>query len=287
MHPSLLAANSLRPTSGSGPRYPIISLVHNLHSSERRAAWKNTIYRGIEKQHLESVDGHIFNSNATRKSVNGLIGNAKPYVIATPGGDRLGTLSLEAVQRRAAERCPLRLLFLANVTPLKGLHVVIEALSRLHPGSCTLDVAGSLEVDAAYSRRMQRQAASISLPVTFHGSMDDQPLVEVLERSDVLVLPSFYEGFGIAYVEGMAFGLPAIGTSAGAIPQVIRHGENGYIIAPGDGAALAKILEELAFNRQLLARLSANALERFRFFPTWDQSAETIRSFLLRTVRSQ
>jgi len=287
VHPSLLAANSLRPPIGSTRRYPIISLIHNLHSSERRVAWKNAIYREIEKRYLGSVDGFVFNSNATRASVNVLVGEGKPYVIATPGGDRLGTLSLEAVQRRAAERGPLRLLFLANVTPLKGLHVVLDALCRLPAGSCALDVSGSLGVDVAYSKRMQEQAASRSIAVTFHGILDDRPLMQVLERSQVLVLPSFYEGFGIAYVEGMAFGLPAIGTTTGAIPQVITHGENGYMIAPGDSAALAGILEGLSSNRELLARLSANALQRFSSFPTWDQSAQAIRGFLLQMMGSK
>jgi len=90
-HPSLLFAN------GQPHPYPVVSLVHNLHSSEKRPAWQNTFYRTIERQYLRSVDGFIFNSQTTRAAVNALIGNNrttsspdKPYVIATPGGDRLG-----------------------------------------------------------------------------------------------------------------------------------------------------------------------------------------------------
>ncbi len=221
VHPSLLVANSSRAPSRSIPPYPIVSLVHNLHSSEQRASWENAIYRRIETRHLRSVDSHIFNSAATRASVHALVGDKIPYIIASPGGDRLGTLSLEKVMQRSAAGGPLRLLFLANVTPLKGLHVLLDALSRLPEGACTLDVAGSLTVDASYARRMQAKAAALPSPVTFHGILDSQPLIDLLARSQVLVLPSFYEGFGISYLEGMAFGLPAIGTTAGAIPQMI------------------------------------------------------------------
>ncbi|HEX2697801.1 MAG TPA: hypothetical protein VHM28_08835, partial [Anaerolineales bacterium] len=121
-HPSLLAANS-------GPHlYPVISLVHNLRSSEKRSAWQNAIYGAIEKRYLNSMNGFIFNSNATRDSVHALTGDTRPYLIATPGGDRLGTLTDEKIRVRANESGPLRLLFLANVTPLKGLHVLLKAI---------------------------------------------------------------------------------------------------------------------------------------------------------------
>lgn len=286
VHPSLLVANNARASSPSIPPYPVVSLVHNLHSSEQRASWENAIYRRIETRHLRSVDGHIFNSDATRASVHELVGNKIPCVIASPGGDRLGTLSLEKVMHRNAARGPLRLLFLANVTPLKGLDVLLDALSRLPDGTCTLDVAGSLLVDSAYAKRMQEKAAALSSPVTFHGILDGAPLIDLLARTQILVLPSFYEGFGIAYLEGMAFGLPAIGTTAGAIPQMITHGDNGYLIAPSDAAALAKLIEVLAKDRELLARLSSNALQYFNSRPTWDQSAAKIRSFLLEMISS-
>ncbi len=275
VHPSVLAANIRRARS-----IPVVSLVHNLHSSERRAAWQNAIYRQAERPHLTSVDGYIFNSTVTQASVAALAGNSKPHLLASPAGDRLGSLRREQVLERVSIPGPLRLLFLANVTPLKGLHVVLSALAGLPGRDLTLDVAGSLGVSAAYAERMQRQARLLETPVRFHGALEDDPLRELLSQSDVLVLPSFYEGFGIAYLEGMAFGLPAIGTTAGAIPLMIQDGVNGYMIAPGDSAALAGLIGQLRSDRQLLMQLSLGALDYFASRPTWDQSAEAIRLFL-------
>ena len=74
----------------------------------------------------------------------------------------------------------------------------------------------------------------LSSIVHFHGSLDNAPLIELLKQSHVLVVPSSYEGFGIVYLEGMGFGLPAIGTTAGAAGEIITHGENGYLIQPDD-----------------------------------------------------
>ncbi|HTP01099.1 MAG TPA: glycosyltransferase family 4 protein, partial [Anaerolineales bacterium] len=105
--------------------------------------------------------------------------------------------------------------------------------------------------------------------------------------SDVLVVPSYWEGFGIAYLEGMAFGLPAIGTTAGAIPQMISHGVNGFLISPGDSAALADLLQRLASDRDLLDRMSLNALQYFASCPTWAQSADLVRDFLMRLLASR
>ncbi len=280
VHPSLLFANRR-------PRHtPVVSLVHNLHSSERRAAWKNALFRLLERFYLASADGYIFNSGVTQDSVTRLVGDRKPSVLASPGGDRLGSLDLETVQHRALAPGHLHLLFLANVTPLKGLHVLLDALANVPVDSCSLDVAGSLSVDVPYAARMQRFARDLPVPVAFHGVLDGQLLAEMLRRSDVLVVPSFYEGFGISYLEGMAFGLPAIGTTAGAIPQMIHDGVNGYVIAPGDAAALAAIITRLSSDRQLLVHLSTGALESFQLAPTWQQSAETVRRFLLEIMDS-
>ncbi len=278
VHPSVLLAN------GARGGIPVISLVHNLHSSERRAAWQNALYRRIEKWHLASVDGCIFNSTVTRDSVARLVDRSKPYVLAPPGGDRLGRLTLDAVHARLSKAGPLRLLFLANVTPLKGLHVVLDALRSLPDGICSLDIAGSLGVDARYAGQMQLEAARSRIPVKFHGVLDGPRLTDLLKASDVLVLPSFYEGFGIAYLEGMAFGLPAIGTTAGAIPQIIQDGVNGYLIAPGDSVGLATVIRKLASDRELLARLSEGALAYYASCPTWDDSAAMVRRFLIEMI---
>jgi glycosyltransferase involved in cell wall biosynthesis len=288
-HPSLLAANA-QPHS-----YPILSLVHNLHSSEKRAAWQNTFFRAVEKRYLQSVDGFIFNSLTTRDAVQALAGGDrkasnwdKPYVIATPGGDRLGTLTPEQIRARTREPGPLRLLFLANVTPLKGIHVLLEAL-RLVTSDFRLDVIGSLTVDPPYAREMQQKviAQGLRSKILFHGILDGEALAQKLRESQVLVIPSFYEGFGISFLEGMAFGLPAIGTTAGAIPQLISNGENGFLIDPGDSGKLAQTIQELASNREYLDRLSLAALQRFQSQPTWAESAESVRSYLLRITGSR
>lgn len=278
-HLSLLVSNAKKRD------VPVISIVHNLHTSERRAEWQNALYRPIERQYLRSVDGYVFNSQTTRKSVEALISGHRPAVVATPGGDRLGVWSREKIAGRAHEPGPLRLLFLANVTALKGLQVVLEALASLRAGICALDVVGSCEVEREYARAMQRRASGLSSAVAFHGVLDGQPLADILMRAQVMVVPSYYEGFGIAYLEGMAFGLPPIATTAGAVPELVLHAKNGYLVAPGDSRGLARLLETLAVDRTLLGRIGVCALECFLSKPTWEESAAVVREFLIDVLR--
>ena len=116
--------------------------------------------------------------------------------------------------------------------------------------------------------------------MVFHGALDNQLLVDKLQQAQVLVVPSSYEGFGMVYLEGMAFGLPAIGSTMGAAGEIIAEGETGYLVEPGDFASLADRLQVLAQDRDLLERISLQDLERYQKQPTWNQAAESIRLFL-------
>ncbi len=97
-HPSLLAANRALTRAGT----PIVSIVHHLRSSEAWSAWLRVAYRTIERAYLRGVDGFVYNSQATRLAVERLAGTAKPFVLASPGGDRLGSgPTPDAVRARA------------------------------------------------------------------------------------------------------------------------------------------------------------------------------------------
>jgi glycosyltransferase involved in cell wall biosynthesis len=286
-HPSLLRANQ-----ASHP-YPVISLVHHLRCSEQRPAWQNAIYRLVERYYLNSVDAFIFNSATTREAVRALVGTGNPDLVAYPPTDRFGSgLPAEAehpaelIRLRAVESAPLRLLFIGNVIPRKGLHTLLKALPLLPAGSYRLDIVGSLTFDPTYAGEMRKLATGIGpTAIEFHGALDNDLLVQKFKHAQVLVVPSSYEGFGIVYLEGMAFGLPAIGTSAGAAPEIISDGETGFLIAPEDSQALASRLTTLSMDRELLLHMSLNAWQRYQQQPKWVRTAEKIRTFLQEQLR--
>ena len=284
-HPSLIGANQGR------RRYPIVSLVHHLRCSELRPKWQNAFYGIIEKKYLQSVDAFIFNSKTTKRVVNELLRNEKPGRVAYPPTDRFGNpISDKEIKERASTK-ELRIMFVGNVIHRKGLHILLEALKlmgRENIPAYKLDIIGGLTSEPRYASEMERYVLTqgLSSIVKFHGALDNQPLIEMYKHAHVMVVPSSYEGFGIVYLEGMCFGLPAIGTRAGAAGEVITHGQDGYLIEPDDARALANRIYELVGNRELLVRLSLGAVKRYLSQPRWIETAKNIREFLYQLVRA-
>jgi glycosyltransferase involved in cell wall biosynthesis len=285
-HPSLFWLNhQLRPS------YPILSLVHHLRCNELRPAWQNTIYRLVETRYLDSVNGFIFNSQTTHQSVDKISRiKTRPWAIATPGGDRFNPqVEAAEIKARSHQPGPLRLIFLGNLIPRKGLHTLVDALSQLPNGTFTLDVVGDTWADPAYTAAVHRRVESHGLraSIRFHGALDDDTLPTMLRNSHLMVVPSSYEGFGIVYLEGMGFGLPAISTAQGAASEIIIPGECGYLINPGDATALAEILGNLHQDRLKLVDLSLAARQRYLTFPGWEQSMARIHAFLTEITPNQ
>jgi len=278
-HPSLIFANQGK------HQYPIISLIHHLRSSELRSKWQNAVYRVVEKKYLRSVDGFIFNSQTTQRVVKSLIGKPKPSMVAYPPTDRFGEAISENEIIERAKSKELRILFLGNVIERKGLHTLLKTVS-IQPSAFRVDIVGSLDSEPEYAKKMQEfiTANNLSSFVSLHGPLDNEPLIEKLKQAHVLVVPSSYEGFGIVYLEGMCFGLPAVGTTAGAAGEIITDGVDGFLIGSEDVNLLASRLKAMNEKRDVLIQMSLAARSRYLRQPKWEHTAGQIREFLLKRI---
>lgn len=280
-HPSLAWLNG---TLKKQARWPILAIVHHLRGSETHPPLALPLYRAVEKRYLSSVDGFIFNSQTSRQVVETVLGGQVNGIVATPGGDRFGqTLSAEQIRMRFAHPGPLRLLFVGNLIQRKGLDTLIKALARIQGVDWTLRIAGRVDVDPEYTRQVRQLAAQPGLAgrIDFLGRLDDETLADELRSAHLLAVPSQYEGFGIVYLEAMAFGLPAVASNAGAAAEIIQNRTNGLLVNPDDDAQLAECLAELLGDRQNLLAMSLAARQRFDEFPGWHESMAAIRAHLL------
>jgi glycosyltransferase involved in cell wall biosynthesis len=215
--------------------------------------------------------------------VEGLIGPVPTAVVAYPGGDQFRPAMTPAqIAVRARQPGPLRVLFVGNLIPRKELHTLLAGLALVPRESWQLEVVGSLTVDPAYVEAMRGQIARAGLTqqVTLSGSLSDAEMAVCLARSHLLAVPSSYEGFGIVYMEGMGFGLPAIASLAGGAREIITQGQNGFLVSPGDSTTVAQHLHELSRNRERLVDMSLAAYARYAAHPTWAGSTAQIRAFL-------
>lgn len=281
-HPSLFACNrALRARFN----LPFVSIVHHLRSDERHPALLNRLYAWVERRYLRTVDGFIFNSTTTRGRVNSHLPTSPCGIVAYPAADHLcpppaAEVAANAIHKYVTPR-PLQILFVGNVIERKGLHTLLAALAPLPTRAWRLEVVGSLTVAPSYVQHIRRAIAAASLDdhVTLLGAVDDATLKARLTGADLLAVPSF-EGFGIVYLEAMAYGLPVIATKAGAAHEIVTPGIDGFLVPPHDAAALSAILARCVQHRPTLLPMSHAARLRYDRHPTWRQSATAIRAWL-------
>lgn len=279
-HPSFFLLNRrIRRRTGR----PIVAIVHNLRCGDPRRSPGRPISRFVERCYLRSVDGCVVNSRATLACIQALTGEDRPGRIIYPGRDHLPPdIDEEVIRRRALRPGPLQILAVANLIPGKGIHNLVRALACVPPGDWRLTVAGSLNADPLYVAALRRviRRQGLTAHVKLAGEVPNRELVPFLKEAQVFALPSAYEGFGIAYLEAMGFGLPVIATSAGAPAEFITDGLEGFLIPPENPEVLARRLWEFVSRRDRILEMGLAARRRFLKHPTWAEGAGLLHDFL-------
>jgi glycosyltransferase involved in cell wall biosynthesis len=167
------------------------------------------------------------------------------------------------------------LLCVANLVPLKGHRVLVDALARIRDLDWRLLCVGSLERDPATTRgiRQMISAAGLARRITLAGEWPLQSVACAYRAADAFVLPSLHEGYGMVYAEAMAHGLPVIATTAGAIPDTVPR-QAGLLVAPGDPAALARALRRVIAQPAVATRLAAGSRAAGARLPDWPQATQ-------------
>jgi glycosyltransferase involved in cell wall biosynthesis len=172
-----------------------------------------------------------------------------------------------------------RVAMVARLDQAKDHDTFFAAAARLaaEGAPVTLELAG----DGPFRARLEAAAARLGLDARFLGFVADVP--SVLARSDVVVLSTHFEGFGLVVVEAMAAARPVIATRVAALPEMFENGVEGMFVPPRDAAALAEAIRVLTSDR---ARARAMGLAgrarsaRFALVP----SVRAFEAHLLRTA---
>jgi glycosyltransferase involved in cell wall biosynthesis len=197
--------------------------------------------------------------------------------------DALGTRTIElprwplaslasAATRSHGSDSGVELLAVGAVVPRKGYDLLVAALAGLKDLPWRLVIAGDGGRSPETFAQLEADIARLGLAdrVALRGAVSADQLASLYESSDLFVLPSRYEGYGMAYTEAIAHGLPVVGTTAGAIPETVPA-DAGVLVAPDDVAALAAVLRHLIENPHERERLAAGA--RAVRFPSWAEQA--------------
>jgi len=148
----------------------------------------------------------------------------------------------------------------ARLHPCKGHEYLLDAVNKLrqtHP-FMRLILVGEGPIHAKLVQEVQIRG--IDKYVLFCGVRND--IYEILHASNALVLPSVYEGFGIAIAEAMAVGLPVIATNLDTISEIVKNGETGLLVPPRNANKLAKAMAYIMDNPETAGRYGHNGRNR-------------------------
>ena len=222
------------------------SIVSSYHDEVVSEGW---IVRLLDRLTLNWTHGMLCCSEAVRRSVLSRIGgNADRFTVIPFGVDVDRFEKALAAARRDLglfDDGPVIGTVCRLVEPKKGLSVLLEAMGelkrRLGKPPCQLLMVG--DGPAREALGALRDRLGLSEWVVFAGTRRDIPCV--LHALDVFVLPSLFEGFGIAILEAMAAGKPVVATRVGGIPEFVVHGQTGLLVEPGNATALAEAIGSL------------------------------------------
>jgi glycosyltransferase involved in cell wall biosynthesis len=203
-----------------------------------------------------------------------------------PGTHRLPFGRLRA--RPGARRVRVnQLLCVATLTPRKGHVTLVRALARLKHLAWHLTCLGSLERDRKTAKRVRAEIrrAGLESRVSLAGEAASRRRIERhYADADVFVLPTEYEGYGMAVAEAIASGLPVVSTPTGAIAALVGR-EAGILVPPGNVTALAAALERVLVDANARRRFRAGALRRRKRLQTWPQAVRQMAA-VVRKVAS-
>jgi glycosyltransferase involved in cell wall biosynthesis len=175
----------------------------------------------------------------------------------------------------------VHLLTVATLNPGKGHVMLIEALATLPHRRWHLTCAGSLTRHPETVAEVRRAISRLELEthVTLEGELNEPDLDVCYDQSDVMVLASLRETYGMAVAEALARGLPVVATNTGAISDLVGN-HAGLVVAPGDRAALAEALTRIVGDTAFRASCAAGARRVRQRLPDWDAAAGRLEAAL-------
>jgi glycosyltransferase involved in cell wall biosynthesis len=249
-------------------RETLVVNYHNVTPPEYYAAWNNPMAR----HQLRAL--HERANLAPRTSLAVAVSAFNEAELKTAGYTRTAVVPPAAIaptsgtgqESARPTGSGARWICVGRVAPNKGVELALMALlvtRAHHDPDVTLQVVGR-PVVPAYSRALERFVDELGVrdAVTFRGSISDSELVAAMGASDVLIMGSRHEGFGVPVIEAMTMGLPVVANREGALPEIV--GDAGVLVDATDPYALAEAAARAASDRELRRSLAEAGSKRVK-----------------------
>ena len=267
-------------------RNPVVAMIHHPLAFEAGLSAEHaSALKKSETDALGHVTHVIVNSPRTERDLVQSFGVAPERIDVVLPGTARASFARGRGAGSDANADPLRLLAVGAIIPRKGFDILMAALHPLAALAWTLSIAGDATRDAVAPAQLRQDIIRFGFQDRVHilGAIDEQHLESLYQQADIFVLASLFEGYGMAYAEALARGLPVIGTTGGAIPETVPEGA-GLLVPPGDVSSLTDALSTLIQDAPYRARLSQGARQAAARQPTWADSARVFSQVLQRFI---
>jgi glycosyltransferase involved in cell wall biosynthesis len=181
-------------------------------------------------------------------------------VVVIPNMVDVGAVE-EGIERSRAARSSCSILFLGEIGKRKGIYDLVCALTEIAAvrPEVRLVAAGSGELEEV--RRLARELG-VEERLALPGWVSGEAKARLLAEAALYVLPSYHENLPVSILEAMAAGLPVVSTRVGGIPDMVRHGVEGFLTGPGTPRELAQCILQLVADRELREHMGSNGRRR-------------------------
>lgn len=227
----------------------------------------------IKKEHTEFMTAdYIFLPSSAAKESFVKHGIPENKIFINPYGVNLSTFKPGKKQDNV-----FRIVQVGNVTLRKGVLTLMEAFKIANIPNSELVFIGPLLNSPEFKRKIDELKTD---KIKFQGAVQQNELYKHFAQASVSCLASIADGFALVVVQSMACGIPAIVTENVGSKDIIKNGENGYVVPIRSPESLAKHLQFLAANPEKLKEMSDKALQTISESCSWDSYGKRLSSFL-------
>ena len=259
------------PELAARPRGRLIGLVHHPLALETGLPAAAAAALAASERLALSGAAHVIATSATTARLLVADYGVPPgrLTVAPPGTDRV------PLAHGSRDGVPA-LIAVGSLVPRKGYDVLVAALATIADLPWRLTVVGDATRDPATAAAIAADVARRGMAdrIVLAGAVGADQLAALYRAADLFVLASRFEGYGMAYAEAIAYGLPVVGTRAGAIPDTV--GSAAVLVGPDDVPALGEALRALVGDRDRRAHMAAAARAAAAGLPTWDDAADLV-----------
>ena len=182
---------------------------------------------------------------------------------------------------------PVKLCFIKMHRRKYGPEVLLKAFAEAcqRMPDLRLTMAGEGEMTPAL--RELASGLGVTDSVQFIGFVPNDRIYTLLQEHHIMVMPSETESFGVAVLEASACGRPVIASRVGGVPEVLRHGETGLLVPPGDVDALTEAIISLASDREKCQAMGEAGRELVRTRYPWERSLDLVTTLYERSIYDQ